>query len=215
MPSASHIAQRILKQSLLLEDYLARGMINYAALAEEIAPKIEAELGKKVKYSAVAMGLRRHAERMQRQELKLPSLNDCEIMLKSKIGVITAIKSPTLFNALNKINELINFEKGDILNIVHGNTDVSIIINEKYKKKILSFLKQQKILNEEYGLVGLTVRFGIDFLHTPGITYTFLRALAMENVNLIEIVSSTVETTFFISEKDAVRAYNALSELTR
>ena len=213
MVSVSHVTKKAVQGNLLLEDYLAQGLINYAALAEILAPKISEEIGKKVKQSAIAMALRRHAEHLEDKHKKLPKVTDFELIMKSKLAVITVAKSPTLFNTLEKLNSLIDFEKGDILNIVHGNTDVSIIVNEKYKKDSLKLLQQQKIINEEYHLVGLTVRFGIDYLHTPGITYSFLRALVLQDINLIEVVSSTVETTFIIQEKDAVRAYSALNSM--
>ena len=213
MVSVSHVTKKAVQGNLLLEDYLAQGLINYAALAEILAPKISEEIGKKVKQSAIAMALRRHAEHLEDKHKKFPKVTDFELIMKSKLAVITVAKSPTLFNTLEKLNSLIDFEKGDILNIVHGNTDVSIIVNEKYKKDSLKLLQQQKIINEEYHLVGLTVRFGIDYLHTPGITYSFLRALVLQDINLIEVVSSTVETTFIIQEKDAVRAYSALNSM--
>jgi len=213
MVSVSHVAKKVVRGNLLMEDYLARGLINYAALAEILAPKISEEMGKKVKQSAIAMALRRHAENLECKHKKFPKVTDFELIMKSKLSVITVAKSPTLFHSLSRLNSLIDFEKGDILNIVHGNTDVSIIVNKKYKKELSKLFQQQKIINQEYGLVGLTVRFGIDYLHTPGVTYTFLRALAMEDINLIEVVSSTVETTFIIEEKDAVRAYSALNSI--
>jgi len=215
MPTVSHVTQKLVKENLLLVDYLTQGIINYAALAEKLTPKVSEELDKSVKQSAVIMALRRYGEKLQKQESKYTKLQDCELILKSGLCVITVTKSPSVFQILNKMNKIIDFEKGDIFNIIHGNSDVSIIINERYKNKLVSLFEHEKILNKEIRLVGLTVRFGIDQLHTPGITYTFLRALAIENINLIEIVSSTVETTFIISEKNAVRAYAALSEIIK
>jgi len=65
MVTISHLTKKYIENSFLLKEYLEQGLINYAALAEKLKPKIERELGKKVKISAVMMALRRHSEKLK------------------------------------------------------------------------------------------------------------------------------------------------------
>lgn len=42
-----------------------------------------------------------------------------------------------------------DFEKGDILNIIHGRHEAVIVTNERYLKKLLGIFKGEKIFNVE------------------------------------------------------------------
>ena len=109
---------------------------------------------------------------------------------------------------------MVNFEKGDTLNIILGSNEVSIVTNEKYKDKFSNFLKGEKILNKEFDLVALTIVFGSkDFFDTPGIIFTSTRKLAWEQINIYEIISTMTELSFILSKKDSMKAYNALQGL--
>ena len=124
------------------------------------------------------------------------------------------VKSSNLLNKIKNIYSLVDFSKGDTLNIILGSNEVSIVANEKYKEKLSDFLKGEKILNKEFDLVSLTIIFeGKGFLTTPGVVFTAIRKLAWEQINIYEIVSTMTELTFILSKKDSMKAYNVLQEL--
>jgi len=124
------------------------------------------------------------------------------------------VKSNNLLTKIKNLYSLIDFEKGEILNIILGNNEVSIITNEKCEKKLLDFLKGEKILNKEFDLVSLTISFhSSDFIETPGVIFTAIRKLAWNNINIFEIVSTMTELTFILKKKDSIKAYNVLYEL--
>lgn len=216
MVTISHLTKQLIKERMLIGEYLKEGLINYIALAEKFRPRIEAELGIKVKVSTIAMSLRRYSEesdsQAKRKNLEMPSLKDADIIMKGNLCDIVVYKSSQLFQKLRRIYELVDYNKGDILNIVHGDYTVSIITNEKFEKKCMAILADEKFGKIEKNLVALSVKFGEDFLYTPGITYSLLKQLVLENINLIEIVSSLIEITFVISRKDATKGYKALQE---
>lgn len=208
----SHLTKHLINDRFLLKEYLKEGIINYAALAEKLKPKLDAELGRNVKISSIAMALRRYSEK-PKDSFKQPSVKHSELILKSNLCDVTVYKSPALFEKLKKIYEIVNYNEGDTLNIVHGNYDVSIVINEKYMNKVLGFLEEEKILHIEKDLNSIIVKFGIDLLYTPGVTFTFLQQLVEANVNIIEIMSTLVEVNFIINKRDSVKSYRALQEL--
>lgn len=212
MVNIAQVTKKLVNDNIMLENYLARGLINYVALAEKLKPKIADELGKKVKVSTIAMALRRFSEKAKKVEESKLSLKGSELIMKSNLCDITVYKSPNLFSKLKKLYEVIDYNQGDTLNIIHGNYDVSIIINEKFEKKLRKILEDEKILHIERNLTAITVKFGEHFLYTPGITFSLLKQLVLNNINLIEIVSSLIEVTFIINKKEGTRAYNALEE---
>ena len=215
MVTASHVVKKIVSGQPFVEEGLASGIISIANLAEQLLPKIEQELGKKIKHAAVVMALRRYADEISGHRKKTAGFDYAgEILMKTNICDFTVVKTTTLLAKLKTIHSLVNFERGDTLNVIVGNNEVSVIINEKHMEKLLKFMAGEKVLNKEEGLVALTIVFtSDDFTHTPGIIFNAVRKLAWENINIYEIVSTMTELTFILSKKDSMKAYNVLSEM--
>ena len=215
MVTVSHIIKKIVGEQPFLEEALGRGIMSIANLSEEMQPKIEHELGKKVNIPAIVMALRRYSEEISDHRSKAKKFDYAgEILMKTNICDFTAVKSPALLSKLKNIHNLVNFERGDTLNVILGNNEVSIIINEKYSKNLEKFLSGGKILNNEHGLVALSIVFTADdFLHTPGIIFNAVSKLAWNNINIYEIVSTMTELTFILNKKDSMKAYEILQEM--
>lgn len=214
MVTVSHIVGKIIKERPKLEEALSQGIVSFGNLAEKLKKDIEIELGKEVKHSAIVMALRRHSEKIDKfYREKSKSVDASEIIIKTRFCDITVIKSPSLISKLKEIYNLVHHEKGDMLNIIHASYEVGIIINERYRDKVLDILKKEKVVNIEDNLVLLTLRYPKEFLYTPGAIFTATRKLTWNDINIIELVSTLTELTFVINKKDVTRAYNALQEL--
>ena len=215
MVTISHLVKKIVKDKPFLQEALSQKLISYGNLAEQIQGKIEHELEKKIKHSAIVMALRRYADELEKDNQGVKNFNyNAELVMKTNICDITVQKSKDLLNKLKLIYNLVDFEKGDILNTILGNYEVSIIISEKYKEKLLKLIKGEKILAKEPGLTALSINFkGGDFLHTPGVIFTIIRKLAWENINIFEIVSTQTELTLILRQKDSVKAYESSQDL--
>jgi len=214
MVTVSHIVKKIVSGQPFVEEGLANGIISIANLAEQIQPKIEQELSKKIKLPAVVMALRRYADEISWHRKKTAKFDYTgEILMKTNICDFTVVKSTSLMAKLKTIHNLVNFERGDTLNVILGNNEVSIIINEKYMEILIKFLSGEKILNKEHNLVALTIIFTGDFVHTPGVIFNAVRKLAWESINIYEIISTMTELTFILNKKDSMKAYELLQEM--
>ena len=213
MPTISHLVGKIVSSRPILHEAVEQGIVSYGNLAEKLVPEIEEELNKKIKHSAVVMALRRYAENIQKNYAAPKFDYNSEIIMKTNLVDISIRKSPALFSKLKKIYSLVNYEKGDVLNVIHGNYEVSIVSNMRYLEKIKKEIKGEKILNVEKDLVSLSLNFSGDFMHTPGVISTAARKLNWENVNIYELVSTLTELTFIVSKKDSAKGYNALQRL--
>jgi len=190
-------------------------LISHGNLAEQLKPEIEQELGKKVKESAIVMALRRYSEEIQGFDKKLGKFKfQGEIIMKTNIMDFNVVKSSNLLNKIKNLYGLVDFGRGNTLNIILGNNEVAIITNEKYKEKLSNFLKEEKILHKEFDLVALSIIFDSkNFFDTPGVIFTAIRKLTWENINIFEIVSTMTEMTFILHKRDSMKAYNVLQEL--
>ncbi|HLG23752.1 MAG TPA: hypothetical protein VI564_02365 [Candidatus Nanoarchaeia archaeon] len=215
MVTVSHIVKKIVSEQPFVEEALGSNIINFANLAEELLPRIEKELSKKVNLPAVVMALRRYSEEVALHREKSKKFDyTSELIVKSNLCDYTFVKSPSMLKKLRTVHSLVNFERGDTLNIILGNNEVSVIINEKYVMSLSKFFAGEKVINKERGLVALTIIFtSDDFTHTPGVIFNAVRKLAWENINIYEIVSTMTELTFILSNKDSMRAYSVLQEM--
>jgi hypothetical protein len=214
MVTVSHIVKKIVSGQPFVEEALTNGIINIANLADKMLPEIEKELGKKVKLPSVVMALRRHADEISLHRKRAAFDYSGELIIKTNICDFTIAKTTALMAKLRTIHNLVNLERGDTLNVIIGNNEVSIIISDRYGEKLKSFLSGEKILNKEQNLASLTIIFKSEkFTDTPGVIFNIVRKLAWENVNIYEIVSTMTELTFILSKKDSMKAYNVLQEL--
>lgn len=213
MVTISHVVQKLVDEKVYIQESMDKDIISYASLAKQLQPEIEEELGKKVKKHAIEMALRRYKEQLKQKHKTVTFDYSSDIIMKTKICDFAVIRSPTLLMKLRQLYDIVDFERGDILNIIQGNSEVSIVTNERYKKNLLEILKGEKILIQEEDLISLTMSFSKDFFYTPGIIFNIIRNVAWENINIYEIVSTNTELTFIIHKNDAMKGYRALEKL--
>ncbi len=211
MPSISSAIKEIVDSKPMLYEAMNQGIVNYANLAENLRPEVQMMVGGKVELPAIIMALRRYAERMKPlAEKKMPFSFKSEIVMKTGLMDITLVKTPSLLTKLKRIYELIDHDKGETLNIIQGNYEITIVINDKYRKDITALLKDEKIINQEKDLVSFTMSFTKGFFYSPGIIAKVTRKLAWENINIFEVISTMTELIFIVHSKDAMRAYKTL-----
>ena len=213
MVTVSQVVQKLVNQKIYIQEAMNKKIISYSSLARQLKPEIEEYLEKHVKTHAIEMALRRYSEKLQQKHSEISFDYSSDIILKTQICDMSVLRSPTLIKKLKQLYETIKFEKGDILNVIQGSTELSIVTNERYKKKFLEILQNERVLNIEENLVSLTMTFSKDFLYTPGVIFHIIRNIAWENINIFEIVSTNTELTFIIHKKDAMKGYKSLEKL--
>jgi hypothetical protein len=214
MPTISSATKAAIDSKPLLYEALSQGIVSFSNLAEKIRPELEKELGEDIDLPAVIMALRRYSDRMKPMEdRKIPFNFNTEIIMKTGIMDLTLVKTPSLMQKMKRLYNLPDYDKGETLNIIQGNYEITLVINEKYKSQIIDILKAEKILNREVGLVSFTMSFSKDFLYSPGIIAMVTRKLAWDNINLFEVISTMTEVIIILNSRDAVRAYSSLQSL--
>lgn len=215
MVTIAHLVEKIVEQKPFLEEALARGLINYAALAEMLKPEIELELKKQVKHSAIMMALRRLSDKLEKSFIHQAQVRfkETDITIKSDLFEITVLKSPSIINNIKKLYGLIDFPKGDFLTITYGIYEIMFISNKRYKHQILKCLQGEKVIKIIDQLSSLTIKIPLDAVEQVGLFYVVTKALNWVNINIIEIVSTLTEMTFILKENDISKAFNTLKKL--
>ena len=99
------------------------------------------------------------------------------------------------------------------MTLTEGIFESTIIASMELKNEILEKVTKDSIIFELDNLSAITIRLPKESLFTPGVFYTFLKQLAWENINIIEMVSTTYEDSFILKEDDVDRAFVSLKKL--
>jgi hypothetical protein len=88
-----------------------------------------------------------------------------------------------------------------------------IITNSKYEKKVIGLFPQKIVKKVLRNLSGITVRMPEESFEMVGLFYQITRALAWENIVIVDFVSTFTEATMTFNEEDTSRAYETLKRL--
>ena len=216
MVTVSHLVEKVIEQKPFIQEALSNGIINNAALADQMLPEIEKELKKKVKFSAVNMAIRRLSEKLEQSFISKAKFDkNSDITLKSNLIEITVYKMEDSQEYIKELYSLVDIKGGDFLTITQGLHELMIITNEKYEKKILGMFPNKLIKKSIKNLSSITINIPEESIETIGLFYIVTRALNWENINIVDIVSTFTEMTFIIKEEDTARSFNVLKELIK
>jgi aspartokinase len=214
MVTVAHLVEKIVREKPFLQEALSRGIVNNAALAEELRPQIEKELGKEVKFSAVNQAIRRLAEKLEKTFIAKAKFDKTsDITIKSDLIEITVFKTPEAQKYIKSIYDIIDYKKGDFLAITQSVNELAIITNARLEKKILKLFPNSIVKKVMKSLSSITINIPMEAVETVGLFYIVTRTLNWENINIVEIISTLTEMTFVINEDDTAKAFNALKKL--
>lgn len=214
MASIAKIVEDIVMEQPFLADALQRGIVNYGAVADELMERVQRETKEKVNHAAVMMALRRLAEKLEQRDVKAPRFNEeSDVTIRSNLFELTVANTKRAFDAINDFRTAVAYERGEIFTVTHGLNELTVISNRKHLSKLKESLKREQVKNVTEELSLLTVRLPSEAIKTPGYFYSLVKALAWENINIIEIVSTLTEMTFALHDKDVPRAYTLVKDI--
>lgn len=217
MVTVSHVVTRILEDMPFLEEALVRDIINYAYLAEMIKPRVEQEMRKQVKRAAIVMAIRRFRETLKNGTVEAlrVSFKESDITVRSGIFEITVVKDRNTIDLMQKLYDIVDVAKGDLLTVTQGLYEITILSNSKYKEAIQKVFAKDQTLRIFDGLSSLMVKIPVESADEVGILYVLVKALSWNNVNIVEVVSTLTEEIFIIKEDDTAIAFNAIKGLVK
>ena len=216
MVTIARTVEKVIERKPFLQEALIRGIVNVAALAEEITSEVEQEMGQKVKFSAVMMAIRRLGEKLEKTVINRVKFDkSTDVSLRSDLYEITLKKIPGVQTKISKLYELINSKENDILTVTQGFHEITLITNKRNKEKIKKIFKKEEIKSEIEDLASVTINIPPEAIESVGLFYIATKALTWENINAIEVVSTFTELTFIIKENSAAKAFDVLKRLIR
>ncbi len=210
MITVPEATKKIVERSRYLSEAISKGIINYSALSRYIKPELEEMLMKKISDSSIIMSLTRLEDEFRP---KYVSSN----IFQAPPGIV--VYSGLCFISMSN-KEISSFSllllkntnpKSFVLRsqgVYESSFVLSRDIMEMYKNTIDSKTSERK-----ENVSAVTIELPNEALQTSGIYYFFIKSLAWEGVNVLEIISSFHELTFIVEDRDAERTFGIIKSL--
>ena len=192
-----------------VKDCLKQGLINYSKLSRTISKELSIQ---KKYFDAVLVSLRR-CERKLKGDISVQR-KIRQILKKSKIQLKNKIVDVILDKKIKKSN-LIDLQKdiekaGGEIHIIHGASAIALITNQEFLTAIESYFKNH-IIKINKDLVEVVLQTNIDIEDTPGVVSYLTSLLSGNNVNIVETLSTYIDTIFVLDSNNAGKAIELLT----
>lgn len=210
VPEATQI---IIKRSRYLSEAISKDIINHSSLARYIKPEIEEMLIKKVSLSSIIMALKRLQKELKpHSSYKNIFKSAPTMLLRSNLVELNIGNSESLKNKYEKILSL-NDSNRYLLLLSKNANETTIIISNNLYVDTKNILKEETIISEFKNLSSISTQLPKDAIKSPGVFYFFLKSLAWEGINILEIISSYSEFTLIFEDKEVNKAFSILKSL--
>ncbi len=186
---------------------LSDGILNLSAYAKKIQKDIERETMKPVKIGTIVAALARISRDLDSLPLACPPVSLLDIAVKSGLCEFAFEQTESNRTSLQKLYDMRSIAATNFFTATYGIGELSIVASEKYRAQVLELFYPQKPKIIADKLCALTVRFAEHYIETPGQTFWLVRKIAIERLNIVEIISTFTELTFLLHEKDINKAF--------
>ena len=203
---------RILDHDPSIKRELDRGLINTSALARYLIKE------KKVKATleAVISALRRYQHAPFNDFFSTASTlltKTVSISTKNNLAEISLVKDTEVQRILPKVFEIISYVRGDVLRITQANESVRLLIDEKNMEKVTAMFPKDKLITNEKDLAEINVYIHPQMQKTPGILAVLANELALNEINIVEIMTCPPELLIIVQKKDFQKASEVIHQL--
>lgn len=206
--------KKIVERSRYLVEAISKGLINYSSLARYIKPELEQMLFKPVSEASILMALKRLEKEMQPKFVPLKIFEtQPDMIVRSNLVEFSFRTSDTLANSFNKLFQAHRINGSSFFTITEGLSETGIIMSRDLEKEMESILQQEQLMAKIDNLSCITIRLPEENISTPGVYYFFLKSLAWEGINIVEVVSTPMEVSLILADKDVNRSFEILKSL--
>jgi len=191
---------------------LSKGLINSRALAKYIVKtqNMDATL------DAVISAIRRYdvgkkddiflnARKLVSQTLNLST--------RSGLAEIALIKDEDVQRSIPGLFDVIQYSRGEVLRIIQATESIKLIVDEKNIENVIAVFPKNKIISVNKNLAEINMHMAPKMIVTYGILAVIANELAINSVNILEVMTCLPEMILFVKEEDILKAYQILYQL--
>lgn len=216
MNTVGKITEDIINRSPFLRESLTDNLVNVSALARKIKPEIEDLLNKEVKEGAIIMAIKRmnpsyYAKINLKIQHFMSTLGD--FMVRSDLEDFTYENSATLNKHQSEMMRILGEQEDYFYTFCHGVGESTIITSSSIAPQLKEVFSKEKLKSHSTNLASITIKLPDNNTEISGVYYIFLKHLAWDGINIVEMVSTANEFTVVVEDKDVDAAFSVLLRL--
>jgi len=200
--------QELLLAKPVLLAALGMGVVNYSALARALRGEVERRLGREVSEASVKVALIRFRERLSRsiaEESVLRVVAESSTTLIDDVGLVTLRAGDPLALA-----PLLSGVRARLLQITQGVHTLTIVTDSEVLEGLLRKVDPklvEAVYRDQAAVILVSPR---EIITTPGVMAYLTTLLAVNGINITQVISTHTDTLFILGRQEAVEAYYLL-----
>src|SRR3989344_5956347 len=215
MRTISQVVEEVVGRSPFLAEAIAEGIANNAKVARRIKPDVEKRLLEEVSEASISMALHRFSKDLKKAAFGVRFLaRVSDITVRGNLVQFVCANSADVTEVLEATSRRVGGMRGAFFNYSRGLHETILIVSGELEAEIGKVLRKHKELKRTDGLSAITMRLPEESLNAPGVYYPVLKAIALEGISLVEVMSVRTEFSIIFEDKDIDRAFSAIKKIT-
>lgn len=216
MQSISDVVEKILSDKPYLAECLAEDLINVSSLSRKVQPEVNAILDSDCGIPAIAMAIKRLDLSIQTRisaKMKLVITNLGDIIVRNDLSSYTYKNSTSLEQRKSELMFSSNLSDDKFCTITQGVFESNFVVSKAMKLEIEDKFVNENLIASSHELASLSVRLPKENVELPGLYYFFFKQFAWNNINVLEVISTTNEFTVVVEEALLEKAFSTIKNL--
>jgi hypothetical protein len=209
--SISKTVQNLIDEDLSLQDALQRDYGNYSAIARMLMPKVKEAVNSDVNLESVITSVKRAKANYTILQGKITRVVAGSVLtIRTDMAKVSVDKTK---QTLEKIRKSLATFSGEFLQVIEGNSIVTLISDLYSFHKINGIFAKTDVIDQKQNLATVIIHSPDDITSTPGCVQAFYNAVSRRHINIEETMSCYTETIIVLAMEDVSKAFAALTEL--
>jgi hypothetical protein len=209
--SISKTVQNLIDEDLSLQDALQRDYGNYSAIARMLMPKVKEAVNSDVNLESVITSVKRAKANYTILQGKITRVVAGSVLtIRTDMAKVSVDKTK---KTLEKIRKSLATFSGEFLQVIEGNSVVTLISDLYSFHKINGIFDKDDVIDQKQNLATVIIRSPDDITSTPGCVQAFYNAVSRRHINIEETMSCYTETIIVLAMEDVSKAFAALTDL--
>ena len=209
--SISKTVQNLIDEDLSLQDALQRDYGNYSAIARMLMPKVKEAVNSDVNLESVITSVKRAKANYTILQGKITRVVAGSVLtIRTDMAKVSVDKTK---QTLEKIRKSLATFSGEFLQVIEGNSVVTLISDLNSFHKINGIFDKDDVIDQKQSLATVIIRSPDDITSTPGCVQAFYNAVSRRHINIEETMSCYTETIIVLAMEDVSKAFAALTDL--
>jgi hypothetical protein len=210
-PIATHVRE-ILDESEVALTAMVEGYLNLSAYAKKIQPEVQRRARREVSVGTIVVALSRYEIDARKRSRLTPRVAIESVSTRSALAEVTFLRTPVSRSKLRTLHENARLLEAEVLAVTSGVREISLILPATLIEDALKAFQGEKPTLVVENLASLTLRFSPRYLNIPNTIFALLRPLALNRINIVEVVSTYTEITMIVAQKDLQAAFAIVSK---